>query len=493
MIKKSLIPVLVILLSMHLAGCTSSDASKENPDSAVASDDSFPEEGSGDLKGSSTDAAATDQPATDAAPVDAAAPDAAAAGADVAAGDKPAGAGDDLSLDEGNPDKEFPEDVAANPPAQGDAKAPTDNPTDEKLFAQSNPGDAPPPAATENAAPAPDAQAAPTDSAAPSTDIAAVPVPTDSDTSAAPAEPKKFLPLEKIKDATFEKNGVIMNRVYLARPGDTTKSVSQKIYGSNRSKDLKAWNPILKNRAMKTGDKVYYNSPRDPADSSKMMVYYDEIGVPPQTYTTKDGDNIRKISKQLLGSSESWKEVWATNAVESKGDVAAGTDLRYWPKDADAAAVNVADNGTHQPKDIAGAAGPTAGPSNGPGNGLPAKGDMPALPPDDPVANSPDLATPPAGAAAQVGANNPAPPDLNQPPPPPPQQAAPPPPPPVASMPPAPPAKPKMNAPIDASSSDPDTTMILAAAGVVLLGVAAAFVVVRKNRAKRIDLSQTQV
>src|SRR5690606_22961430 len=41
----------------------------------------------------------------------------------------------------------------------------------------------------------------------------------------------------------------------------------------------------------------------------------------------------RDIAKNLFGQRDSWKELWATNMVESKGVLDEGTTLRYWTGD----------------------------------------------------------------------------------------------------------------------------------------------------------------
>ena len=58
-------------------------------------------------------------------------------------------------------------------------------------------------------------------------------------------------PLQKVKEAPFQQGGHLLNTVYVARPGDTFKSISSMVYGNpDHVKDLKASNP-----GMKTGPK----------------------------------------------------------------------------------------------------------------------------------------------------------------------------------------------------------------------------------------------
>ena len=69
-----------------------------------------------------------------------------------------------------------------------------------------------------------------------------------------------------------------------------------------------------------------------PNDSDQLLLYYEDINVAPQVYISKEGDNIRKVSMELLGDEGSWKEVWATNLhVDSKGQIPGGLELKYWP------------------------------------------------------------------------------------------------------------------------------------------------------------------
>lgn len=170
------------------------------------------------------------------------------------------------------------------------------------------------------------------------------PAPTSTDSSSqnvteltpAPAtteEKPKPVPasLQKVAMKPWKVGKTWFNAVYFARPGDTIKSISQNIYGANKVSLLKKGNPFLNNRSVKPGDKVYYNSPKRPEDSENMQTYYEENGLAPEVYVSKAGDDIKKISKDLLGFDNAWKEIWASNlSVESKGSLPEGTELRYW-------------------------------------------------------------------------------------------------------------------------------------------------------------------
>ena len=141
----------------------------------------------------------------------------------------------------------------------------------------------------------------------------------------------KLISVKKIKTSPYRRSGFLVNAVYLARQGDTIESVSQKIYGQDRSGDLYSINPHFRSRPLKTGAKVYYPSPQRPNDSSQLLVYYEDIGLPPNYHSLERGQNIRTAARNLLGSPDSWKEIWATNPeIQSKGAAEQTMQLRYW-------------------------------------------------------------------------------------------------------------------------------------------------------------------
>ncbi|MCY4513051.1 MAG: hypothetical protein OXB86_05125 [Bdellovibrionales bacterium] len=146
-----------------------------------------------------------------------------------------------------------------------------------------------------------------------------------------PTKITKLISVKKIKTSPYRRSGFLVNAVYLARPGDTIESVSQKIYGQDRSGDLYSINPHFRSRPLKTGDKVYYPSLQRPNDSSQLLVYYEDVGLSPNYYSLERGQNIRSIARNLLGSPDSWKEIWATNfEIQSKGSAEKTVQLRYW-------------------------------------------------------------------------------------------------------------------------------------------------------------------
>ena len=72
---------------------------------------------------------------------------------------------------------------------------------------------------------------------------------------------RSWVPVKKVAQVPFQKNGVLVNAVYLARPGDDLASVSTKIYGTEDFvNQLGKVNPTLVSKGLKTGDKVYHNS-----------------------------------------------------------------------------------------------------------------------------------------------------------------------------------------------------------------------------------------
>jgi hypothetical protein len=289
-----------------------------------------------------------------------------------------------------------------------------------------------------------------------------------------PEAPKKANnPYQKIKTAPFTEGGQLLNAVYVARPNDSFKSVAKMIYGDeSRSKDLKKANPSFS--SLKTGNKVYYNSPQRPTDDQKMATYYEDAGIMPETYIAKEGDNIRKVAKELLGFDKAWKEVYAFNAVESKGELMAGTELKYWksaPPAMEAPPTMASNMNMNEPP-----------PSMPP--------DFP--PPPDTAMNTMPPDIPPPPPAADIP---PPPPEMAMTQPPPPPEMAPPPPPP--EMPPPPPVV-KKSAPKDIQADggmDNDMVMALGGGGILLIGLVAIMILRKRKQAKEMAaaFNETQV
>lgn len=144
------------------------------------------------------------------------------------------------------------------------------------------------------------------------------------------SEEVSWIPVKKMMTEPYRKNGVLVNSIYIARPGDDIQRISQKIYGQDKTDELLMVSSWLKN-GISVGDKLYYNSPNRSNDDSAIITYYEDAGLSPETYITQPGDNIRQVAERLLGHKDSWKEIWATNMnIDSKMEVAEGLELRYW-------------------------------------------------------------------------------------------------------------------------------------------------------------------
>lgn len=293
--------------------------------------------------------------------------------------------------------------------------------------------------------------------------------------------------LKKVADAVpYAYGDGFVNTIYIARPKEKLKDISMTIYGSDKTKELKKINSFLKARAPRAGDKIAYVSPNRPTDSSKTISYYEDTGMIPETYVAQKGDNLRKVSKKLLGYDNAWKEVWSTNAMESKTKLAEGETFKYWkspssitpptttaaaemPKTPEAAVNNIVANNPAPP--------PPAEMTPPP---QPAMNDLPPPPPQA------DLPPPPADPMAA----NVAPPadpalDAAMPPPPPPPDDAqfaqtPPPPPPEEQITKAPAATDEGE---EVATEGSDDMMTMLGIGVLLFG-ALAFVLVKRKKAQ---------
>ena len=150
-----------------------------------------------------------------------------------------------------------------------------------------------------------------------------------------PATKKQWIPYKKIKSQAYSAAGFVVNAAYIARSGEDIQSISNTIFGSDQVSQLYAINPHLKARSVKVGDKIYYQSPNRPQDSSQLLFYFEDRGIQPSYHQIQAGENIRKIASQLLGHAESWKEIWATNPdLQSKGRLDQPVTIKYWSADA---------------------------------------------------------------------------------------------------------------------------------------------------------------
>ena len=441
------------------------------------------------------------EPAATAAAPDAGAP--AAAPTDAAA--TPESKADDAALEASlnDPTPAPTTDAAAATPA-ATPPADTNTPTiDDKAVA-----------ATE-APPVSDAQLAPDPALALGADaatgapsgISEAPAPVD---TMAGSEPKVkpsavgksvSAPLKKISAITpyQAKSGGWVNTVYIARPKEKLLDISMKIFGSDKVKDLKsiAENSYLKSRAPKAGDKIYYVSPNRPDDSTRTIAYYEDMGMVPETYVAKKGDSLRKISKELLGYDNAWKEVWASNPIESKTTLKDGETIRYW-KMASAPDVAAMASPPPTPPPTGASVTDASGAPTATATTAPPTGSLPP-PPADAGANLP--APPPTGTDTAAAPPPPADTTAAAPPPPPPPAdtaaAAPPPPPPPADEAAPPPAdgavadggkKGKGKEKLDAAAAEEgeglnqDALMSMGALGVLVALLA--FVIIRKKKQK---------
>jgi hypothetical protein len=313
------------------------------------------------------------------------------------------------------------------------------------------------------------------------------------------SKPAASVPMKKVLEVIpyQDKSGGWVNTLYIARPSEKLADISMKIFGADKSKDLKAIseNRYLKSRSVRAGDKIYYVSPNRPDDSTRTISFYEDMGMIPETYVAKEGESLRKISKELLGYDNAWKEIWATNGVTSKTTLKDGETLRYWkagaemmtstPPSPPPVAENSANVATQPPQTTATMSPPPE----------------PMQLPSPPADSNASLPPPPTDAAAV-----PPPADSNASLPPPPTDAAAVPPPPVedasASVPPPPPPPPVEEVPAVEAATDEakgkdrleaeaeeeeeglnsDALMSMGALGVLVALLA--FVIIRKKKQK---------
>jgi len=276
--------------------------------------------------------------------------------------------------------------------------------------------------------------------------------------------------LKKMISTPYKHNGNPVNALYMAREGDTLQSISQKIFGGDRVSELCSINAYNCSREIRVGDKYYYTSPQRPNDMETVKTFYEDAGIPAQTYLAQEGDNIRDLGSSLLGNRRSWMELWATNEnVESKGELSAGTTLRYWPTTS-ASLPTLAQNEPPAPE-VPVVEEPMAPPPE-----EMAMNDLPEMPEEVPPMED-DFAQNDAGFndSAAMGSI--------EPPPPPPPPA-----PPINNTPPE-----RMDTASNDQFEDPNQTMALGVGAIILLlaGVIL-FIAIRKRRARRpVDFNTT--
>jgi len=290
--------------------------------------------------------------------------------------------------------------------------------------------------------------------------------PSENTAMTTPPPPPEEPVLQKIIAQPWRDGDVLFNAVYFARGGESFSSISKKIYGTSKKQDLlKKGNPGISK--VKAGDALYYSSANRPDDDTKVLTFAEDNGLAPEVYVSKAGDNLKVLSKKLLGYSGAWKEVWATNNIESTTEVPEGTELRYWkPETKSPAIAKAAPQEPPQQPVVMNEAPPA--PTTA------AEATMPAPPTDG--ANLPQVANeiPPSTNDAAVAAAT--------------SQELPPPPPPAVI-----PQDPPMNLAKEKSKDeksaevapadviDQETLNMLIALAIVSAGVVA-FVIVRKKR-----------
>lgn len=276
------------------------------------------------------------------------------------------------------------------------------------------------------------------------------------------------------------KNGGWVNTVYIVHPDEKLEDISQKIFGSDKTDDLKAVseNKYLKSRSVKAGDKIYYVSPNRPDDSTRTITYFEDMGMVPETYVAKKGESLKKVAKNLLGYDNAWREIWSTNAIESKTTLKDGDTIRFWKAGAEMMTATV----PSPPPSAYGATVTTESPTATATTTPPAAdyaATQPTLPP--PPADSNESLPPPPTEDASASLPPPPPSDEPPPPPPPVEEA-------VETAATTDDDKPSKKIDLDAEAEEEegevnsDTLMSLGALGVLIALLA--FVIIRKRKQK---------
>ncbi len=434
--------LLCLALALHLNACTSNDAKDESEDGAVAEDSIETESADASLESDGSETVTEES-------------------SDTAV----------VENNDGFLDEQLPEDALGESSPAPEVAASEQPPAVEEPVISESPADMPDSSVAASEAPveetpapvesSPETSSVVSESPTSNTDsFAAVDTgstTTETSSVASTTTSASSAPLRKVEPAPMTRSGVLLNAVYLARPGDSWSSISKNIYGTeSKVRELKKVNPYFSK--VRPGDKVYYNSPIRPTDDTKMLTFYEDSGMIPETYVAKEGDNLRAVSKNLLGYDNAWKEIWTTNTVDSKSELMAGTELRYWksvpvaapPMEVAPPAVDIAANTPPPPP-------PAMEPP-------PVMNELPPPPPAD-MGMDPSMA---AAAGTQ---------DL--PPPPPPAEAMNPPPPP-----PAPTIAKQAPASENIGGLDNDMIMTLGGAGILVAAIAL-LMIVRKRRQQK--------
>jgi nucleoid-associated protein YgaU len=136
-------------------------------------------------------------------------------------------------------------------------------------------------------------------------------------------------PTPDVSLETHSKEGVLLNRFYFTRRGDTPEKVSLLIYGDKgKVGDLIQWNSDQKNWA--PGTILYYSSPIHPEDK-QMLPFFQERNIAPKEYTVRHGDGLLGIAHGFYGSRQSWKEIAIMNGLKGSDDIRIGQVLSMYP------------------------------------------------------------------------------------------------------------------------------------------------------------------
>lgn len=133
----------------------------------------------------------------------------------------------------------------------------------------------------------------------------------------------------KIPAKAITRKGTKLNRFYFVRQGDTSKKVSNLIYGTpKQASKLVKWN----GKNWVPGKVIYYSSAEKPKDS-KMDSFYKEKGISFEEYTVSSGDWLSKIALKKLGNPKSWVEIAVVNGIKSPKSLEVGQKIAIYPMD----------------------------------------------------------------------------------------------------------------------------------------------------------------
>lgn len=147
--------------------------------------------------------------------------------------------------------------------------------------------------------------------------------------------------LPEIPTEALAQNGILLNRFYFIRKGDSPEKVSELLYGTpEKHTAITAWN----SKEWKAGGIIFYNSPLQPQDR-EMKSFFQERNVPPERYQLRRGDSLTRLAKQKLGSPDSWTELAVVNGLTGSKDAEPGQTIALYPADLS--------NYTYKPPEIA--------------------------------------------------------------------------------------------------------------------------------------------